>query len=70
MQKWTKGKTKEKSEHAVFVDKETYDRLLTSIPKIGKHISVSAVIEKYKIVGSIARILLKTLEKNGVIRSI
>lgn len=28
------------------------------------------MIEKYKIVGSIARVLLKTLEKNGVIKCI
>ena len=70
MQKWTKGKTKEKAEHAVFIDKETYDRMLTGIPKLGKHISVSAVIEKYKVVGSIARILLKTCEEKGTLKSV
>lgn len=59
--KWTKGKAKEKSDNACFIDQATYDKLLTTIPKLGKHISVSAVIEKYKVLGSIARIMLKKL---------
>jgi small subunit ribosomal protein S25e len=57
--KWTKGKAKEKSDNACFLDQATYDKLMTGIPKLGKHISVSAVIEKFKVLGSIARILLK-----------
>jgi small subunit ribosomal protein S25e len=59
--KWTKGKAKEKSDNACFLDQATYDKLLTTIPKLGKHISVSAVIEKHKVLGSIARILLRRL---------
>jgi hypothetical protein len=42
---------------------------LTGIPKLGKHISVSQVVEKFKVVGSIARILLRQLEQNGALRS-
>lgn len=68
--KWTKGKVKEKADHAVFVDKATYDRIITAIPKLGKHISTSALIEKFKIVGSIARILLRKCVENGSIRAI
>lgn len=59
--KWTKGKAKEKSDNAVFVDLATYDRLLVGIPKLGKHISVTHVIEKYKVIGSVARALLRKL---------
>ena len=59
--KWTKGKAKEKSDNACFLDQATYEKLLTTIPKLGKHISVSGVIEKHKVLGSIARILLKRL---------
>lgn len=59
--KWTKGKAKEKSDNACFLDQATYDKLMATIPKIGKHISVSAVIEKHKILGSIARTLLRRL---------
>lgn len=68
-QKWTKGKAKEKVDHAVFVDKATYERLLTGIPKLGKHISASQVIEKFKVVGSIARLVLKQLADSGAIKS-
>jgi len=68
--KWTKGKVKEKADNAVFLDRATYDRILTGIPKLGKHISTSALIEKFKIVGSIARILLKKSVENGSIRAI
>lgn len=59
--KWTKGKAKEKVDNACFLDQATYDRLMTGIPKLGKHISVSSVIEKYKVLGSIARIMLRRL---------
>lgn len=59
--KWTKGKAKEKSDNACFLDQASYDRIMTGIPKIGKHISVSGVIEKFKVLGSIARVLLKRL---------
>lgn len=70
MQKWTKGKVKEKSDHAVFLDQATYERILTGIPKLGKHISTSAVVEKYKVVGSIARIMLRKAAENGSIRCV
>ena len=68
-QKWTKGKAKEKVDHAVFVDKATYERLITGIPKLGKHISLSQVIEKFKVVGSIARLVLRHLVDSGAIKS-
>lgn len=68
--KWTKGKVKEKADNAVFLDQATYDRIMTGIPKLGKHISTSILIEKYKIVGSIARTLLKKAVETGIIRSV
>jgi small subunit ribosomal protein S25e len=68
--KWTKGKVKEKADNAVFLDQATYDRLITGIPKLGKHISTSTLIEKYKIVGSIARTLLRRCVENGSIRPV
>lgn len=54
----------------MFVDKATHEKLLTGIPKIGKHVSVSQVIEKYKVVGSIARMVLKQLTDSGAIKSV
>lgn len=66
--KWTKGKAKEKSDNACFLDQATYDKLIALIPKLGKHISVSGVIEKHKVQGSIARILLRKCEENGSLK--
>ena len=66
--KWTKGKVKEKSDNAVFLDQATYDRYLTIIPKLGRHISTTHLIEKFKVVGSIARILLRKCVANGSIK--
>ena len=59
--KWTKGKAKEKVDHAVFLDNANYERIMTGIPKIGKHISLTTVVDKFKVIGAIARILLKRL---------
>jgi small subunit ribosomal protein S25e len=42
---------------------------LTGIPKLGKHISVSQVVEKFKVLGSIARIVLRQLEQSGALKS-
>ena len=69
-QKWTKGKAKEKVDNAVFIDKATHERLLQGIPKIGKHISLPQVVDKYKIVGSIARILLRQLVDSGALKNV
>lgn len=44
--------------------------MIQGIPKIGKHVSVSQVIEKYKVVGSIARMVLKNLADNGALNSV
>ena len=41
---------------------------MTAIPKIGKHISITHVVEKFKVVGSIARTLLNRLEAKGDIK--
>jgi hypothetical protein len=37
---------------------------------LGKHISTSALIEKFKIVGSIARIMLRKCVENGSIKAV
>ena len=42
--------------------------MLTGIPKLGRHISVSGVVEKYKVIGSIARMVLRTLVNNGTLK--
>ncbi len=59
--KWTKGKAKEKVDNACFLDQATYDKLMGAIPKLGKHISLSSVVDKFKVQSAIARILLRKL---------
>ena len=44
--------------------------MMTGIPKLGKHISISGIVEKYKVIGSIARMLLKELVANGTLKCI
>jgi hypothetical protein len=43
---------------------------MQGIPKIGKHVSVSQIIEKYKVVGSVARMLLNNLTSSGAVNVI
>ena len=42
--------------------------MLTAVPKLGKHISVTTVVDKFKVVGSIARVVLRNLHKNGTLK--
>jgi small subunit ribosomal protein S25e len=70
VKKWTKGKVKEKVNNAVFLDKAGYDKIIADIPKQSKVITIATVIEKFKIGGSIARVILKTLIQNGSLRRV
>jgi small subunit ribosomal protein S25e len=60
--KWSKGKVKDKAQHAVTLDKATYDRILKDCPAF-KFISQSIIIERLKVNGSLARIAIRRLEK-------
>ncbi|KAF9004764.1 ribosomal protein S25 [Cyathus striatus] len=59
--KWSKGKVKDKAQHAVSLDKE--------VPTF-KFISQSILIERLKVNGSLARIAIRHLEKEGHIKRI
>ena len=48
--KWTKGKVKDKANHAVFFDETLYKRLIEETPKM-KLITISTLIDKFKISG-------------------
>jgi len=67
--KWSKGKVKDKAQHAVTLDKATYDRILKEVPTF-KFISQSIIIERLKVNGSLARIAIRHLEKDGQIKRI
>ena len=53
----------------VILDKPTYDRLFKEAASY-KLVSVSVLIERLKINGSLARIALKDLESKGIIKEI
>ncbi|KAF8811885.1 ribosomal protein S25 [Phlegmacium glaucopus] len=67
--KWSKGKVKDKAQHAVSLDKVTYDRILKEVPTF-KFVSQSILIERLKIGGSLARVAIRHLEKEGQIKRI
>ncbi|TFK43051.1 ribosomal protein S25 [Crucibulum laeve] len=67
--KWSKGKVKDKAQHAVTLDKATFDRIIKEVPAF-KFISQSILIERLKINGSLARVAIRHLEKEGQIKRI
>ncbi|KIM26322.1 hypothetical protein M408DRAFT_72928, partial [Serendipita vermifera MAFF 305830] len=67
--KWSKGKVKDKAAHAVVLDKATYDRIIKDVPTF-RFISPAILIERLKINGSLARIAIRHLEKEGTIKRI
>ena len=65
--KWSKGKSKDKLENQVFIDKKTFDTIEGAVARLPL-ISVSVLHDKYKIIGSIARRLIRHFEAAGKIR--
>ncbi|THH27715.1 hypothetical protein EUX98_g6471 [Antrodiella citrinella] len=67
--KWSKGKVKDKAVHAVSLDKPTFDRIMKEVPTF-RFISQSILIERLKVNGSLARVAIRHLEKEGHIKRI
>jgi len=67
--KWSKGKVKDKANNAVFLDKPTYDKLFKEVGSY-RFVSVSVLVERLKINGSLARKALRELESKGIIKPI
>mmetsp|Transcript_1042 Transcript_1042/g.1638 ORF Transcript_1042/g.1638 Transcript_1042/m.1638 type:complete len:117 (-) Transcript_1042:657-1007(-) len=68
--KWSKGKTREKLDNAVYFDQETYDKLLKEIPTKNKLITPSVISDKLRVNGSLARQAIRELEARGAIRRV
>ena len=64
--KWSKGKTKEKLNNAVFFDGKTYDRLRGEIIK-SKLITPSILADRLRISGTLARAAIQELLQEGAI---
>lgn len=67
--KWSKGKSRDQVDNKVLFSKEQFDRFHAEVPKM-KLITVSAVVEKLKINGGLARKALRDLEADGKIRAV
>ncbi|KAF7142570.1 hypothetical protein RHSIM_Rhsim05G0072800 [Rhododendron simsii] len=69
LQKWSKGKQKEKVNNMVLFDKATYDKLLSEAPKY-KLITPSILSDRLRVNGSLARKAIRDLMARGVIRMV
>uniref|UniRef100_A0A7R9W9N3 40S ribosomal protein S25 n=1 Tax=Pseudictyota dubia TaxID=2749911 RepID=A0A7R9W9N3_9STRA len=67
--KWSKGKSRDKVDNKVLFSKEQYDRFQSEVPKM-KLITVSAVVEKLKVSGGLARRALMEMAEEGKIRPV
>merc|ERR1712046_305623 len=67
--KWSKGKVKDKAQHAVVLDKQTNERMGKDVQSY-RLITVAVLVDRLKINGSLARKALSELEEKGVIRKV
>merc|ERR1711966_65968 len=67
--KWSKGKMREKKNHLVVLNKALYDKVFKELPK-SKVITVYSVVERYKMNGSCARVVMRQLCEDGKIKCI
>ncbi|EEQ89626.1 40S ribosomal protein S25 [Blastomyces dermatitidis] len=67
--KWSKGKVKDKSNHAVVLDKATSEKLYKDVQSY-RLITVATLVDRLKINGSLAREALADLEEKGQIKKV
>jgi len=67
--KWSKGKVKDKANHAVVLDKTTSDKLQKDVQSY-RLITVATLVDRLKINGSLARRALVDLEEKGLIKKV
>ncbi|TKA70309.1 40S ribosomal protein S25 [Friedmanniomyces simplex] len=67
--KWSKGKVKDKANHAVILDKNTAEKLAKDVQSY-RLITVAVLVDRLKINGSLARKALADLEEKGTIKKV
>jgi small subunit ribosomal protein S25e len=65
--KWSKGKVREKLQNAVLFDQKIYDRLKLEVPKM-KVVTLATVSERLKIGASLARVGIRDLVAQGLLK--
>ncbi|CAD7701099.1 unnamed protein product [Ostreobium quekettii] len=69
LQKWSKGKVKEKVNNMVVFDKATHEKLMSEVPTY-RMITPSVLSDRLRINGSLARAAIRDLLEKGVIREV
>ena len=67
--KWSKKSVKDRAKHLVVLDQEKYDRILKEVPTY-RYVSVSVLVDRLKIGGSMARVAIAQLERDGLIKKV
>ncbi|PSK51879.1 40S ribosomal protein S25-A [Elsinoe australis] len=67
--KWSKGKVKDKAQHAVILDKTTSDKLQKDVQSY-RLVTVAVLVDRLKINGSLARQAIKDMEEKGQIKKV
>merc|ERR1712193_465699 len=67
--KWSKGKVKDKLNNKVFLDEPTWKAIQKDMPNMGL-ITTATVSDKFKIIGSLARPLIKQFYADGKIKKV
>ncbi|KAE8350871.1 ribosomal protein S25 [Aspergillus coremiiformis] len=67
--KWSKGKVKDKAQHAVVLEKQVAERLNKDVQSY-RLITVATLVDRLKINGSLARRALADLEEKGQIKKV
>ncbi|ATY65714.1 40S ribosomal protein S25 [Cordyceps militaris CM01] len=67
--KWSKGKVKDKAQHAVLLDKTTAEKLYKDVQSY-RLVTVAVLVDRMKINGSLARQCITDLEEKGLIKPV
>ena len=67
--KWSKGKVKDKAQHAVLLDKTTSEKLYKDVQSY-RLVTIATLVDRMKINGSLARQCIADLEEKGMIKPV
>lgn len=67
--KWSKGKVKDKAQHAVLLDKTTSEKLYKDVQSY-RLVTIATLVDRMKINGSLARQCIADLKKKGIIKPV
>merc|ERR1712050_115534 len=62
--KWSKGKVKDKLNNKCYLDEATYKAINKEVTNMGM-VTISNISEKYKVMGSIAKKVIRYLREDG-----